>query len=210
MLVTLTITLSFFSYFLYYSLANSSLRSFPTRRSSDLHPQHLVLAPGEIMVDLLERQHPPGDPHETDHVPRDAPGARGQDVLGPLLERLFPGEVEQGRIGAGGGDLQWCHGSILPLGGHRRPSWCVQTGPAVPNGIIAGPDGGRNGDGRPAGAGRPSPGRAGSAAQALTGLDVEEVHVALLRTEVDRLSLRRRTPAVDTSDERLGDLVRSG
>src|SRR5699024_4868955 len=66
------------------------------------------------------------------------------------------------------------------------------------------------GDGRPAGAGRPSPGRAGSAAQALTGLDVEEVHVALLRTEVDRLSLRRRTPAVDTSDERLGDLVRSG
>src|SRR5690625_5782717 len=47
------------------------------------------------MVDLLERQHPPGDPHETDHVPRDAPGERGQDVLGPLLERLFPGEVEQ-------------------------------------------------------------------------------------------------------------------
>src|SRR5699024_3106063 len=90
-----------------------------------------------------------------------------------------------------------------------RPSWCVQTGPAVPNGIIAGPDGGRNGDGRPAGAGRPSPGRAGSAAQALTGLDVEEVHVALLRTEVDRLYLRRRTPAVDASDERLGDLVSS-
>src|SRR5699024_127632 len=130
--------------------------------------------------------------------------------LGPLLERLFPGEVEQGRMGAEGGGLQWCHGSIFPLGGHRRPSWAVQTVPAGPNGIIAGPDGGRNGDGRPAGARRPSPGRAGSAAQALTGLDVEEVHVALLRTEVDRLSLRRRTPAVDTSDERLGDLVRSG
>ena len=75
--------------------------------------QHVVLAPGQLLLDLLDRQHPPGDPHEAHDVPRDAPGKGGQRLGRPLLQRERPGEVEQRRIGSCGGELEG-HRVIVP------------------------------------------------------------------------------------------------
>ncbi len=142
------------------------------------HLERVVLALGEVVVDLLEREHPPRDPDEADHMAGDAAGERGQDLVGPLFQRRLPGQIQQCRVCTGRGDLQGCHGSILsrargpgpyastfhvgPTGRSRLRTSC-RRGPEVP-GNRPGADGrgaeaprppGTD-DGRPAGAGRPS------------------------------------------------------
>ena len=74
--------------------------------------QHLVLAHGDVGLDLLDRQDPPRQLDEPHDVPRDAPREGGQDVLGPGLQRELPGQVEQGRVGSCRGDLE---GHVLML-----------------------------------------------------------------------------------------------
>ena len=79
--------------------------------------QHVVLAPGQVVLDLLDRDDAAGHLDEADDVPRDAAGQGREQVLGPVLQRRRPGQVEQGGVGTDGGDLE-CHGTIVA----RRPA----------------------------------------------------------------------------------------
>src|SRR5699024_12695761 len=81
----------------------------------------LALAGGARRGDLLARGAPPRDGHDAHDVTGDAAGQGGEDLFGPLLERLLPGQVQQGRIGAGRGDLQGCHDDIVSCAGALRP-----------------------------------------------------------------------------------------
>src|SRR5690606_370391 len=87
------------------------------------HAQHVVLALGEVAVDLLEGEDSAGDAHEADHVSGDASRKRGEHLLRPLLQRRLPGQVQQGRICTGRGDLQGCHEAILSRGGAEVSLW---------------------------------------------------------------------------------------
>ncbi len=74
--------------------------------------EQLVLAAGQVRLDLLDGEDATRQPHEPHDVPGDTSGECGEDVLRPLLERDAPRQVEQRRVGPGGGDLQ----------GHRHGS----------------------------------------------------------------------------------------
>lgn len=77
------------------------------------HPQHVVLALREGARDLLDGEDPSRDAREAHDVAGDAAGEGGEDLVGPLLERRLPRQVQQCRICAGRGDLQGCHGAIV-------------------------------------------------------------------------------------------------
>ncbi len=61
--------------------------------------QELVLAVGDGLADLLDRDDAPGHAHEAHDVAGDTAGKGCEHLVGPLLERDVPGEVEQGWVG---------------------------------------------------------------------------------------------------------------
>ena len=73
--------------------------------------QHGVLAPRDVLLDLLDGEDATGQADEPDDVPGDAAGEGGEVVLGPVLQRRRPRQVEQRRVRPRGRDLQ----------GHRLP-----------------------------------------------------------------------------------------
>ena len=65
-------------------------------------PQQPVLAAGQPLVDLLDREHLAGLDHEPDHVPGDpALPDLHQPVVGPLGQRLVPRQAQQPGGGLG-------------------------------------------------------------------------------------------------------------
>ena len=81
--------------------------------------QQPVLATGEVGGDLLDGDDPAGEVGEAYDVPGDAPGEGREDVRWPLGEGRRPGQVEQGRVGPSGGDVQR-HGDLPSRSG--RPT----------------------------------------------------------------------------------------
>src|SRR5699024_7191208 len=74
--------------------------------------QQLVLVAGEVGRDLLDGDDAAGQPREAHDVPGDPTRQCGEDVGGPVLQPHRPGQVEQCRVGSGGGDVQG-HGGLL-------------------------------------------------------------------------------------------------
>jgi hypothetical protein len=60
--------------------------------------QHRILPGRDVGLDLFDGQDAAGQLDETDDVPRDTAGKRGEMVVGPVLQRDRPRQVEQGRI----------------------------------------------------------------------------------------------------------------
>ena len=79
--------------------------------------QQLVLAVGDLLADLLDRDDAPGQPGEAHDVTRDAAREGGEVLGGPVLEGDVPRQVEQGRVGRCRRDLQ-----PLGTGTHGRDS----------------------------------------------------------------------------------------
>ena len=106
--------------------------------AGDVHPlqgaEHLVLAAGHLARGLLDRDDVAAEVREADEVPRDALRQGRDRVVGPLVEGQRPGQVEEGRVGRGGRDVEGvAHGRFQGVAG---PGEFGRGGP--PSGRAAG------------------------------------------------------------------------
>lgn len=91
-----------------YSLELVLVRIGPPRHNRKRHhcgcikpaqaPQGLILAVGDELADLLDRDDPPRQVGEPDDMAGDASGERRDVLLRPTLQRKMPRKVEQGRF----------------------------------------------------------------------------------------------------------------